>query len=984
MTVETWNRLDQLTPLQPIFDGSTFTLPTAEGPNFRVAAFAEGILQCWLCPDGAFAKPASYAVVNEQPGGTLTVTETDAFWAIAAGDVVLQLNKSPLSCALRQDDAELFSTAAEGLCWTDAGQVGLHVSLAEQEHILGLGEDNDAYHGALDRRGTIRDMVTGQTITTGCVTADIPVTFYMSSAGYGLFVDNTHRACYDVGSTRSDVFSMTFEGGEMLFYIIGGPDFRTILRRYTDITGKPSLPPLWTQGYIQSKCDYRTWDEIDDVLATMKEKGFPIDCYVIDAGWMSELVNFVWEDRWEGKSPEKIREYKEKGYKLLLSTCGPMIKKDTSLYQSGVDANIFVTDGKGNTVTSGWYGGELMDFTSPNMHDWIKPHLVKLMDMGVDAWWLDLIEPEGDPLQSVYQGGTRARIHNAFALINTKLYYDITREYAPEGRPFILGRTATAGIQRYGSSTWTGDVYCDWDTLKAHCPEALNTALSGIPNWTCDNGGFITAALDNALQLSSHYYKNDMAANGILYARWWQLSCFAPITRAHHVGPCEPYAYGPEIEAICKRYIKLRYALLPYIYTYAHDATITGMGVMRALPYAFQQDEKTYAIKDEFLFGDSLLIAPVLDEYATAREVYFPEGIWYDLDYRYQYNGPCTATVYAPLDRVPVFVRAGAIIPTIPEMERTDEKPWDPIIVHVYPQGCSSFTTYLDDGKTIAWEKGDYTQTTFTCTEEEGSLLLTLQESNKCFTPSRYCFAVHMKHPPRYVEGIEWHPRRRTMEEAGNGWCYDQFDQVLYIMIPAPESGECSLRILLEERMLHRAPAPKLVMTGGGLTAKKEGPAASRHPYLLPPTLLPGRLQLQNFDRGGEQVAYHMLTPGNADGLLRDEDVNIGLCSDDGGGYQLSGITGGEWLCYTVNVEHNDTYRISLRVANAGPEGSFHVYFNERDLTGKLTIPCTGGTDRWTYVHCDNIDLKQGEQVIRLFISDGTVLLNHLDITVMQ
>lgn len=983
MAATPWHMLHQLTPDHDIRTETSFTLTTKEGPAFQIAAFGESVLQCWFCPDHGFDKPASYAVENESPHGTLHVIECADRWDITSGELTLRLNKAPLSFSLHQNNTLLFTTAPDGLTWTDSGKLGMHVALAEDEHILGLGEDNDAYHGALDRRGTVRDMVTGQTITKGCVTADIPITFYMSSAGYGLFTDNTHRANYDVGSTQADVFSMTFEGGEMLFYAIGGPDFRTILTRYTDITGKPSLPPLWTQGYIQSKCDYRTWDEIDDVLATMHEKDFPIDCYVIDAGWMSELVNFEFESRWEGKSPEKIQEYKKKGYKLLLSTCGPMIKKDTKLYQSGVDANIFVTDGKGNTVTCGWYGGELMDFTSPNMYDWIKPHLVKLLDMGVDAWWLDLIEPEGDPLQSVYQGGTRARIHNAFALINTKLYHDITREYAPERRIFILGRTASAGIQRYGSSTWTGDVYCDWDTLKAHCPEALNTALSGIPNWTCDNGGFITASLDNALQLPSHYYKNDFAANGNLYARWWQLSCFAPITRAHHVGPCEPYAYGPEVESICKRYIKLRYALLPYIYTYAHDATISGMGVMRALPYDFQNDPNTYAIKDEFLFGDSLLIAPVLEEYATAREVYFPEGTWYDLDYRYQYDGPCTATVYAPLDRLPIFVRAGAIIPTIPEMLRSDEKAWDPIIIHVYPQGESSFTTYLDDGKTIAWEKGEYTQTTFTCTEDTEGLTLTISESNKFFTPSRYCFAVHMNHPPRYVEGIEYRPRRRAMEEAGNGWCYDAHAQTLYVMLPSPADSACQIRVLTEERTLYRAPAPHLVMTEGGVMEQQTGPAATRHPYLLPPTLLPGRLQLQNFDRGGEQVAYHMLTPGNAGGLLREEDVNISLCTDEGGGYQLTDITSGEWLCYTVNVEHDDTYRVSLRVANDGPEGSFHVYFNERDLTGKLTIPHTGGKDHWVYVHCDNIDLKQGEQVIRLSVSDGTVQLNHLDITVM-
>ncbi len=981
MAVSSWNHWHDFPRATFHRTPSCLTIASPEGPALRIAAFGADVLQCWFSPSGLFEKPASYAVLDETPHGEILAEEGDTCWEASVGGLSLRLEKQRPAFSVWQDGALLFSSAGEGFSWTEEGKLSMQLRLGQDEHILGLGEDNDAYHGALDRRGTVRDMVTGQTITSGCVTADIPVTFYMSSAGYGLYVDNTHRACYDVGSTQADVLSMTFEGGEMLFYVMGGPSYQKILTAYTDITGKPSMPPLWTLGYIQSKCDYRTWDEIDDVLATMREKGFPLDCYVIDAGWMSQLVNFEFDDRWEGKTPEKIREYKEKGYKLLLSTCGPMIKKNTLLYQSGVDADIFVTDGKGNTVTCGWYGGELMDFTAPNMYRWIEPHLVKLLDMGVDAWWLDLIEPEGDPVQSVYHGGTRARIHNAFSLINTKMYYDITRAYAPSCRPFILGRTAVAGIQRYGSATWTGDVYCDWDTLKAHCPEALNTALSGIPNWTCDNGGFITSSLDESLRLPSHYYKNDKAASGALYARWWQLSCFAPVARAHHVGPCEPYAYGPQIEAICKRYIRLRYALLPYIYTYTHEAAVTGMGVMRALPYAYPQDEMGYRQKDEFLFGDSLLIAPVLEEYATSREVYFPEGVWYDLEDHYRYNGPCTATVYAPLDRLPIFVRAGAIIPTLPEMLRTDEKPWDPIIVHVYPEGESTFTSYLDDGKTTAWEKGEYTQTTFLCREERDRITLSLSESNPLFTPAKYCFAVHMKHPPKGVAGLEWHPRRRALEQAGRGWCYDEHNQVLYAMIDGPRGGQASLCIEQEERELYIAPAPRLEMTDRGLREKREGKAAVRHSYLLPPALLPGRVQLQNFDRGGEGAAYHMLTPGNEGGELRNEDVNISLCSDEGGGYQLSHITAGEWLCYTVNMEHNATCRVSLRVANSGKEASFHVYFNERDLTGKLTIPCTGGDDVWTYVHCDHIDLRQGEQVIRLLISDGTVQLNHLDIT---
>ncbi len=952
-------------------------LRTAEGAALRVAAFGDGTAQIWFDPIGAFDKPASFAVENERPFGALACEETADALRATVGDLTIIVQKSPLTLCATQGDKTLFSLASSGIFVADDGRVSLNVALKKDEHIVGLGEDNDAYHGTLERRGTCRDMLTGQTIASGCVTADLPLTFYMSSEGYGLYVDNSHRARYDVGKTDPDVFNMDFEGGEMIFYIFAGPTFRTILTRYTNLTGKPSLPPLWTQGYIQSKCTYRTWDEIDDIMTTFREKDFPIDGYVIDADWPSQYVSFEFDDRWQGKSAEKIKEYSDKGYKLMLSTSGPMIKKDCKLYESAVEADIFVTDGKGNTVTCGWYGGELMDFSSPKMHDWIKPLLTNLLKMGVKAWWLDLIEPEGDPMQSVYQGGTRARIHNAFALLNTKLYYEITKEFDPSCRPFILGRTATAGIQKYGSSTWTGDVYCDWDTLRAHCPEALNTALSGIPNWTCDTGGFITESLNNALRLPSHYYQNDATRHAHLFVRWWQLSCFAPITRAHHVGPCEPFAHGARAEAICKRYIKLRYALLPYIYTYAHDAAVSGMGVMRALPYLYQNDPEAYRRGDEFLFGDSLLVAPVLEEYANAREVYFPGGTWYDFDERYRYDGNSVHTVYAPLDRIPLFVRAGAILPMIPDMLRSDEKAWDPIIVHIWPEGDTAFTAYLDDGETTAWQNGEYTLTTFACLERGNIITLSVKESNKRFTPTRYHFAVHMKRRPLNVEGCEHHERLREAETNG-GWFFNPPDNVLHIFKGAPEGESMSFSITLDEFELYLAPAPCFEPSSDGLRVKQAPRAQVQLPFLLPPASLPGTIKLHNFDRGGEQVAYHMHTRGNAGGLLRDEDVNISLCGDEGGGYQLSDICGGEWLCYTVNVEQAGMYNLALRVASAEGEASFHVYFDGRDLTGKVAIPYTGGKSNWVTVSYDGIDLKQGEQVVKLLISEGPVQLSEM------
>lgn len=566
---------------------------TNTAAQIRLDVCFDDTIRVWACQDGVFIKDASYAVSEECfPCPPYRIEDCGDYFALVTDRLCVRAYKKKLRLAFyTADDKTLITQEYElyGMGFDDMGGFCVHMELAKNEHFYGLGEDNDAFGGNLDRRGSSRDMITGQTITDGCVTADYPITFFLSTGcaagGYGIFADNSYRMKFDMGKKSDDYYYFTAQGGELLYYFMYGPDFSHILDRYTSITGRPSMLPLWAYGYIQCKCTFHDWEETEDVIDQFKRCDLPLDCIVFDYDWPQNFHNFQWADRWKGQSPEKITKYRKEGIQFMVSNSGPMIRKDSSNFQSALKAGVLAKDTNGNTITCGHYGGELMDFSHPGMRDWIWPQIKHLYDEGVRSWWLDLTEPEGDPDNTVYYDGPKAKVHNPFSLLNTKLYYEMFRDYDPDTRPFILTRTGTAGIQKYGATVWSGDVYSTYETFQAHCPEALNTVMSGLPGWTSDAGGFISKTYNNSLVEHGQRYKNDTLAQALLFERWMQFAAFSPIARSHHVGPSSPYMYGSLVLESCRRYLKLRYRLMPYIYSYAYRTHKTGAPLMRPLVF---------------------------------------------------------------------------------------------------------------------------------------------------------------------------------------------------------------------------------------------------------------------------------------------------------------------------------------------------------------------------------------------------------------
>lgn len=751
-----------------------------------ISSVSEKALEIWVDFEGNGISERSYSIENiPESAAELHCADKGGHLLVSAGIAAVRIRKNSIKISLVSADDKTVICNGNEIGKNDDGSVFMENFIADGEHFYGLGEDNDCDLGSLDRRGHTRDMITGQRINSGRVTADIPVTFYMSTGvglPYGIFTDNSYPMTYDVGKTDPSIIYQSALSGDMKFYCFVGNSFGDILNEYTNLTGKPPMPPLWTLGYTQCRCSYWSWEQIDELVAKLREHRFPLDCLVFDYDWADKLNNYKWNERWDGKSPEKLAEYKAQGLHFMASNSGPMLKKDSDTYQSALDEGILARNTDGSTITCGHFGGDLIDFTNPDTKEWLRPQLERILDDGIEAWWLDLTEPEGDPENTVYFGGERNKIHNIFSLLNTKTYTEITREHFPEMRPFVLTRTGTAGIQKYCAAIWSGDVYSDYDTFTAHIPEALNTGMSGIALWTSDAGGFISST-SNAAD-TRHLYRNDIARHANLYERWVQFAAFCPMMRVHHAGESAPYMFGNIIADSVAHYVRLRYRLIPYIYSYAYKTHITGEPIMRPLVFEYPDDKNVYDLKDEFLFGSELLIAPVLEEEQCRRQVYLPKGLWYDYDYGYEYEGGKSYDIYAPQNRIPVFVKAGAVIPMTKQIYNTSELDSSIICAEIYPLEKSSFTVYSDDGRTNAYENGKFTLTEIFCNDGDKTVITTAA-SNELFAAKHINLKIHVNAVPHSVKiggkNAEKRFRRKELEANVNSWFYDDFSRVLYI-----------------------------------------------------------------------------------------------------------------------------------------------------------------------------------------------------------
>jgi alpha-glucosidase (family GH31 glycosyl hydrolase) len=637
-----------------------------------------------------------------------------------------------------------------------------------EQHFYGLGQGGRE----LDRLGVARQL--WNTHIGHGPGSDMGVPLLVSNRGYALLFDNTSDAMLSVGRSDGGVrIAYTAEAGRLVWYFLIGRDLRGVMREVAELLGHPPLPPRWALGFLQSTRHFDDTEELRQLPRRIREKRIPCDgliylsTYGEAQGWNRGVGHLGFQPTLWPDPPALIDEARQQHFEIITHEY-PVLHEQSPLFAEAEAKGYLLDEGYGRASEtaprSANYreGQRYLDFSNPAVGAWWWSAHSALVKLGVAGWWLD--GGEGPPATARLHGGDGRLLHNIYDRFRHEAFADGEVTARPDQRVFLLCRSGAAGMQRFGATCWSGDINNDFATLEAQIPLGLNTGLSGVPYWGTDVGGFF----------------HPVPETGELYARWFQLGAFSPIFRSHgwvwreHV----PWAHGEEVEAICREYAELRYRLLPYTYTLAWQAHTLGLPLMRPLVLNYPDDPRVWGLGHQFLWGDDLLVAPVTREGARAWPVYLPAGGWYDFWSGTRYEGPVGITLDAPLDRLPLLVRAGAIVPMGPVVQHTGERPLDEITLLIYPDGASSFELYEDDGRSNAYRRGHHALTRFECAATSTGITVRIGDpiGARSIVPASRRYLVRLRIDGATavtVEGLGELPRRAGPGQDGAGWWQD-------------------------------------------------------------------------------------------------------------------------------------------------------------------------------------------------------------------
>ena len=585
-----------------------------------------------------------------------------------------------------------------------------YFDLTQDEAIYGLGQHQS---GLLNQRGT--DLLLMQDNT------NITVPFLMSSRGYGLLWNAASLGRYE--NHFQPKLALRAEVADAVdYYFIYGPEFDRIIAAYRTLTGPAPMLPLWAYGFWQSRYQYRSQQEMLDVATKYRELKIPLDNLVLDFDWMQRMGSHQFTGTFPDP-PAMFKALREMHVHTMISVW-PFFTPPSANFDEMSKHDFFVTGGR-TQIPSYYPGSRLFDaFNSEARKTFWQQINTALFAKGVDAWWLDSSEPldfygeeQGPMLEGAHTAlGSGSRYANSYPFFETKAVYDGQRATTDQQRVFILTRSGFLGQQRHAAASWSGDIAPTFDSLRRQIPAGLNFSMSALPYWTTDIGGFLGGDPDDP-------------AYQEIYVRWFQYGAFCPIFRTHGARKAnELWSYGPRAQEILTNYDKLRYRLLPYIYSLAWKTTSEAYTPMRALVMDFPADRNALDIPDQFMFGPALLVNPVTKPGATSRTLYLPAGTtWYDFWTGASLKGGQIITAAAPLEIMPLYVRAGSIIAMGPELQWTTEHPANPIELRIYPGADGEFTLYEDDGATYAYEKGAYAAITLRWSDAAHTLTISAQ-----------------------------------------------------------------------------------------------------------------------------------------------------------------------------------------------------------------------------------------------------------------
>ena len=689
----------------------------------------------------------------------VTINEASGSIVIKTTELQIVVQRSPLLIEFRDGKSGKPVNADERPMMFDSkgGTVGAAKKLGFEEHFYGLGEKA----ARLDKRRGQFTMWNSDTPGYGEGTDPIyqSIPFYIgwqSGEAYGIFFDNSYRTHFDFGQSSQEYAAFSAEGGEMNYYFFWGPSMKKILGRYAELTGHMPMPPMWALGNQQSRWSYYPQSVAEELVHQYREHDLPLDVLYLDIHYMQGYRLFTWDTTRFPSPKEFTDKLKQQGVKVVTivdpgvkyqppasdagdnkTTPNPELApqdKSYYIYNQGVAKDYFLKRKAGGAYVGKVWPGEsvYVDYTLEAARRWWGDLHRAYTDNGVAGIWNDMNEPSdfvdqtGKAQMDVVnfdegEYSTHAKNRNVFALLMGRATREGLERLQPDKRPYIITRAGYAGYQRY-TTTWTGDNTSTWEAMSLSIPMFQTLGLSGVPFVGTDVGGFIGRA------------------DGEMLTRWYQIGFLTPMCRNHMQIDSydhEPWRFGKYYEDIIRKYLKLRYRLLPFMYTMLEEAGRTGVPLFRPLLLNYQHDANTLNLDDQFMIGDDLLVAPVLKRDITSRMVYLPQGTWIDYWTGKRIAGGAMIRVDAPLETVPMFVRAGAIIPMGPEMNFVGEKPADPMTFIIYPDenGQASTALYEDDGVSPAYKRGVFRRTRLSVSRLGDSVQINVSAPEGSYNP---------------------------------------------------------------------------------------------------------------------------------------------------------------------------------------------------------------------------------------------------------
>ena len=713
--------------------------------RLAISVLAPNLMRVRLAPTGEFMPRRSWAVAlddGEWDKVNFDFKETAETVEIETEKMRISLQKNPCCIQCFDKEGRPFCQDTEmGMGWR-MGAVSAWKRIEADEHFYGFGERT----GFLDKLAEVKTNWAIDSLDFGALTDEmyqaIPVFIALRpSVCYGIFFNTTFWSQFDIGAEQPGVLQMETRGGELDYYIIYGAEIAEILHTYTQLTGRMPLPPKWALGYHQCRWSYESETEVRKLAQEFRKRQIPCDVIHLDIDYMRGYRVFTWSPKRFPDPVKLIGDLKQNGFKTV-TIIDPGVKYETEadyhVFDEGIKNDYFVRKADGQLFHGYVWPDKAVfpDFMRSNVQKWWGDLQKSLTDIGVAGIWNDMNEPAlddrpfGDPGNKIWfpidapQGdisdrATHLETHNLYGLSMAKACYEGLQKHRSNQRSFVLTRSGFAGIQRW-SSVWMGDNQSLWEYLETSLPMLCNMGLSGVAFVGCDIGGFAGNATAE------------------LFARWMQVGMLYPFMRGHsalNTSRHEPWVFGERVEKICREYINLRYQLLPYIYTLFWEAATTGAPILRPLLYHFPNDPKTYTIYDQVLLGSSLMAAPIYRPGIEHRAVYLPAGIWYDWWSGDRYEGPITILAHAPLEKMPLYVRAGAIIAIGPIMQYTDERPLDRLTLRIWP-GNGEFTLYEDDGNSFEYKTGGWSTTTYRVKPEKENIIVEIGARQGQFSPA--------------------------------------------------------------------------------------------------------------------------------------------------------------------------------------------------------------------------------------------------------